>query len=34
MAVTVSGLFFPTWRDGLKNVITLNLDAETHKVAA
>jgi hypothetical protein len=33
MAVTVSGLFFPTWRDLCKQVIALNLDAETHKVA-
>lgn len=33
MAVTVSGLFFPTWRDALNGTIVLNLDLETHKVA-
>lgn len=33
MAVTVSGLFYPTWRDALNGTIVLNLDLETHKVA-
>ena len=33
MAVTVSGLYYPTWRDALNGTIVLNLDLETHKVA-
>lgn len=33
MAVTVSGLFVPTFRDALNGTIVLNLDLETHKGA-
>jgi hypothetical protein len=33
MAVTASGLFYPTWRDALNGTIVLNLDLETHKCA-
>jgi hypothetical protein len=34
MAVTASGLFFPTWRDILDTTqLAIDLDLETHKVA-
>lgn len=34
MAVTASGLFFPTWRDILDTTqLAVDLDLETHKVA-